>query len=1033
MAAITWKLNPEYVIDPAIEQVENKMEFLEQTASRFLSSTQQSLDEMSKSVQFDDIGDDLNSIDSNIANIEAPEPLEVSSEIPPSGLDDSLDVPETQFIAVPEAPMVPKMDFALQAPIIPDLSTLIPPELIAPAPITFDDVAVPNAPAQIEVPLLDDTGVGEISPVSGVQLPEVNFDVEMPTLAGDVPEIEPTFLNVPELESFVDSQMPQAPQAGQLQRNDVTLDFDVSKLTGIDVGDFNINEPTLRDFQDVTAPQISGEYQLPQRPDIDFQVDNVEAPIIVFDDLPPLLEIDLPTFDYQPLEDFDGEAPDINSVEDALNTYKTELSTAVEDLMNRADAGFEDQFKEETKVFKDQYNKLAKWVSGEEPAWHRAYQVIEETLRAKARDGEDRQTLKAVREVVDEWAARGFSQPQGALDKRVDTIREEGRFRTAEANRAITADTYNKQLEEVKYLIAKGLELEENLYKRYVDKRDYELQVFKYRMEAYWNVYNAVNALFTAQNEAFKVYFDVYRLKLEKQFKDIEVYRERINAQRALLEVNDQSIRVYNTKLQALNTRVDLYKSQLQAVVQKSEVFKSQIDLYRAELQGASEEINVDKLRLEMFQTQLDAEKTKFGVNELLLKNYTDRVNAYATRKEVEIKNQESNIAVARLHLEKYQADLTHEKAHIDYQLAEAQNATSNFMRNVEMYKLNVEKDMNRIDYTVKVADIMGRTNISNLELAGRYADINSRIRMGNLDTQTKIIDAKSKIALANLDAKTRHMEAEAKIKMDNLDAEVKVKEANSRIKLANADTVGKNADIKARVAISNADLLSKHYDMLSRTGVANMDAQSRVLIANADLQGRYAEINSRNLATSAETQMKYSDLQLRYGVANMDNQFKQTELASRITLSNLEAQIKSIEANTRIATSKADLKSRFADMRSRTNIANMEMRTKHIDMVARTQMAQLDSDTRVAETNARLAMARADLVMKKYEFSMTKGLERNKLAVEVAKAMGTINAQLAAGAMSAIHVSAGISASSSLSMSNSTSQSDSESHSYSY
>lgn len=1033
MTAVTWRALPEAVIDPTVKQVNDKMQYMQNQSDKFLNATQANLNTMANAVSFDETDDNLGDIGADIKPIPESPAIPMPEKAPSLGLDDSLDVPTTNYINAPELTVVPPMDYVLQPPIIPDLSHLIPKELLPPDPVSFENVVAPSAPAQIDIPLMSDTGVGEIAPSVPVELPQVNFEVTMPTLAGDIAEIRPEFVAMPELGDIGDKQLPQAPKPVEIKRENIDFTFDVSKLGGIDSSDFNIVEPNLRDFNDVNAPIIKGDYLLPDRPDIDFTVDRVDAPNIIFDELPQLEKIELPTFNFQPLDDFDKVAPDTSDVENALEKYQLAITNDVDNLIRNNQNTFEIQYAEETKVFKSQYNNIAKWVEGEEPAWSQVYKTIEDNLLARTQDREDRQTLKAIREVVDEWAARGFSSPQGALDKRTDAIREEGRLRISEANRTITTDSFNKQLEEVKFLIAKGLELEEVLYKRYIDKRDYELQVFKYRMEAYWNVCNAVTSLFTAQNEAFKVYFDVYRLKLEKQFKEIEVYREQINAQRAVLEVNGQTIQIYNAKLQAINTRVDVYKSQLQAVSQKHDVFKSQIELYRAELQGATEEINVDKMRLEMFQTQLDAEKTKFGINDLLLKNYTDRVQAYATRKEVDIKNQDANISVARIHLEKYQADLSREKTNIDFQLAEAQNSTTNFMRDVEMYKLNVEKDMNRIDYTVKVADILGRTNISNLDLAGRYADINSRIRLNNIDTQAKVIDTQSKISLANLDAQTRHMESEAKIKMNNLDADVKVKEANVRIKLSNAETIAKNAEIKVRIATTNAELESKHYELQSRTGVANMEAQSRVSIANAELQGRYAEINSRNLATSADVQMKYSDLQLRYGVANMESQFKQTELSSRINLANLDASIKTIEANSRIATSTADLKARFADMRSRTAIANIDMQTKYIDMVARTNMAQLDSQTRVAETNARLAMSRAELVMKKYEFNMTKGLERNKLAVEVAKSMGSINAQLAAGAMSAIHVSAGISASGTVSIGSSTSQGDTESHSYSY
>ena len=70
---------------------------------------------------------------------------------------------------------------------------------------------------------------------------------------------------------------------------------------------------------------------------------------------------------------------------------------------------------------------------------------------------------------------------------------------------------------------------------------------------------------------------------------------------------------------------------------------------------------------------------------------------------------------------------------------------------------------------------------------------------------------------------------------------------------------------------------------------------------------------------------------------------------------------------------------------------------------------------------------------LKEYEAKMQKAIQEANIALESAKAMGQYTAQLAAGAMSAAHVSASISGSGSASTSRSTSDSKSESHNYNY
>ena len=70
---------------------------------------------------------------------------------------------------------------------------------------------------------------------------------------------------------------------------------------------------------------------------------------------------------------------------------------------------------------------------------------------------------------------------------------------------------------------------------------------------------------------------------------------------------------------------------------------------------------------------------------------------------------------------------------------------------------------------------------------------------------------------------------------------------------------------------------------------------------------------------------------------------------------------------------------------------------------------------------------------MKEYEAQMQNSIQKAQLALDAAKSVGQYTSQLAAGAMSAMHVSASISGSGSSSVGYSASESKSESHNYSY
>lgn len=1032
--AINWRAEPGAITVPAIDQVNDKMRFLEQKADQFLNNTRDSLGELGRAVSIDsDFNENLDDIDIENVNVGEGIVYPEVPQLPSAGSDDNLDTPNLSYIAVPNPIAVNDSGFTLPAPVVPDITSMSPPPLLPPNPINLAHLTVPSAPDQIETPVLGGDGIDYVATPEPAQVPTAPDLLNTPDLAATVQNITPDFAPLPELEGFTLPPSPQAPMSSGLSFTSPSLNLNGDYSIGN--ADFGEAEPQMLGFNAPSVPQLNKNYALPAKPQLDFSKDEAVSPDVTFDKFPELRELNLREYEYEALPEFEGDAPALDEVRDAVQNYQGGVRKDLDQLLENSARGFEDQFATETKILQAQYGRLADWVEGEDTPWSYIYRKIENLLYSGTQDRETKSTERAVQMVRDEWSARGFTAPQGALDKRMDAIREEGRMRVAEANRTISVESFNKQLDEVRFLIEKGLQLEEILYKRYADKRDYELQIYKYRLEAYWNIYNATVQMYNAENEAFKMYFELHKLKVEQQFRELEQYKTYLESKRMEQDLTKQEIEVYQIKLQALNLQVEVYNSQLKAIAQRNDTLKSEIELYRAEVDAVSTEIDFDKLRLDMYKTELDAEKSKLSVNDQLIQNYTNRVAVFAQKNDIAIKNQSAKIEVDKIRLGKFESELAHEKLRIDYQLAEAQNTTSNFLKSVEMYKIDVEKRLAEIDYTSKVADMTSRTNIANAELTGTYANINSRITLSNIETASKVMETQSKISLANLDALTRHQELSSRVGMNNLESQVKIKEANARIAGINADILGKNADIRARVALSNAEMISKHNEIASRTALANLDVQTKVAVSEAEIAARYAEINARNSISATETHLKWTELQQRHASSQLDVNFKQTELSTRVALANQDILAKNSESNMRIATSLADLKARFADMRSRTNIANMQAQSTYVDTVSRINIATIDSKTRIAESNARMAMARADILMKKYDFNMAKGLEKSKLAVEAAKSVGTINAQLAAGAMSAIHVSAGISASGSVALSSSTNESESEStsHNYSY
>jgi hypothetical protein len=174
------------------------------------------------------------------------------------------------------------------------------------------------------------------------------------------------------------------------------------------------------------------------------------------------------------------------------------------------------------------------------------------------------------------------------------------------------------------------------------------------------------------------------------------------------------------------------------------------------------------------------------------------------------------------------------------------------------------------------------------------------------------------------------------------------------------------------------------------------LDAQARAYAATVQAVSNKAEIRVKG----AQIRMDAARTRISRFLADVDG-FKailQANLSqAQYVTTAFGAQVDAWKARSSAVVADAEMRSRFADMSTRTNIAFAEMQ------------------------------------MSEYTAKMQNAVSQAQIALEAAKAVGQYTAQLAAGALSAAHVSASISGSGSYSSSNSHSESNSYSKNENY
>lgn len=301
----------------------------------------------------------------------------------------------------------------------------------------------------------------------------------------------------------------------------------------------------------------------------------------------------------------------------------------------------------------------------------------------------------------------------------------------------------------------------------------------------------------------------------------------------------------------------------------------------------------------------------------------------------------------------------------------------------------------------------------------------NARIGLFNaqnaaFQTLAQVYRAKLDGALGKLQAYKTAVEAQSAIgQINQQQVEVyksKVQAVQASVEIFNSQMRGAQVQsdvIKGRFDAYRAEVQA--YSEQIGAEKVKLEAHDSIVKGEVAKAGLF-EVQARNyaatiqaIASKADVKVKGTQLKIEAARVYLQRYLADTELCklkldtnlkkAQFGLQAFQSKVEGWKAGSQVKISESEVQSRFADMQTRTNIAYSEMQ------------------------------------MHQYQANIKKASQQAQIALEAAKAMGQYAAQLAAGAMSAMHVSASVSGSGSQSDSwnTSNSTSTSTSHNYSY
>ncbi|MFN4367317.1 MAG: hypothetical protein ACK4GA_06860 [Acinetobacter sp.] len=467
-------------------------------------------------------------------------------------------------------------------------------------------------------------------------------------------------------------------------------------LNELNLDDLNMPEAPVMPTMELPSAPGMAVIQVPDRPQIDTDIQLPEPPTLELPEMDDLKEIEIPTFEFPELPDFDGEPPSISEItvpevfiEWDEPEYKSELLDELTDYIK---------------------NGITEGGTGL-PA------PIEEALFNRARSRESKETARAVQEVMNDWSSRNFTMPPGMLVKQVASIREQGQLRASELNRDILIEASKMEIEQLRFLVQQGMSLEQLTTNIFNNVTNRLFEIARYNAESKINVFNAQIAFFNAQNEAFSVLSGVYKTKLDGALAKLSAYKTTVDAQVAIGQVNEQYVQVYKAKMDAVLSNVEVYKALVQGASVRADVIKNQFDSYRADVQTYSEQINAEKVKVEAYEAQIRGESTKATLFDTQARAYASTIQGVQAKADVKGKQIQLKMEAARVWIGKYQADLEAYKAELQANLSEVQQNTAAFSAEVEAWRASAGMEVSQAEMQSRYADMNTRTNIAYAEM----------------------------------------------------------------------------------------------------------------------------------------------------------------------------------------------------------------------------------------------------------------------------------------------------------------------------
>lgn len=323
-------------------------------------------------------------------------------------------------------------------------------------------------------------------------------------------------------------------------------------------------------------------------------------------------------------------------------------------------------------------------------------------MRDRAFSTLDQQGLRAEQEAIEEFASRGWAEPDGVLRAKLAEVRQNNQNQRAALSRDVYLKDVDIAVEDLRFAVAQGVALEGQMMSNFLGTQQLMLDAAKTAISVAIDIANAEISVANLELQAYQTDAQVHRDLIQAELAKIEVYRAELEGKKLIGELNQQDVAILSERVRLVLAEVEIYNAHVSAA-------KAKADVNIARTQAFGEQVRAYSSRVDAYRTEWDAFGKQLEADMAPLRRYELATTVFGNRARIWGDINSNKIEQKRLRISERELDISAWKARLEKIDTVLRAATQRLDAGVRVY--GIDMDRYRADGAIEsiVSEAYGR------------------------------------------------------------------------------------------------------------------------------------------------------------------------------------------------------------------------------------------------------------------------------------------------------------------------------------